>query len=130
MSIFPCEFGIYFVSFSHIYYESRKNIIFYIGVYNTRILCGTSCISRSQWLRGLRHELSSLARTLGSWVRIPLKAWMSMCAFILCLLSCVLVAALRRADLSCKSPTVCAKKDYETEEEARAQQKGCRAIDE
>jgi hypothetical protein len=34
-------------------------------------------------LRGLRHELSSLAQTLGSWVRIPLKAWMSVCAFIL-----------------------------------------------
>jgi hypothetical protein len=29
---------------------------------------------------------SSLARTLGSWVWIPLKAWMSvLCAFILCL---------------------------------------------
>jgi hypothetical protein len=27
---------------------------------------------RSQRLRSLRHELSSLARTLGSWVRIPL----------------------------------------------------------
>jgi hypothetical protein len=25
------------------------------------------------------------ARTLGSWVRIPLKAWMFVCAFILCL---------------------------------------------
>jgi hypothetical protein len=31
------------------------------------------------------HELSSLSRTLGSWVPIPLKAWMSVCAFILCL---------------------------------------------
>jgi hypothetical protein len=41
---------------------------------------------RSQWPRGLRHELSSLARTLRSWVRILLKAWMStLCAFILCL---------------------------------------------
>jgi hypothetical protein len=38
---------------------------------------------RSQWPRGLRHEPSSLARTLGSWIRIPLKAWMSVCAFIL-----------------------------------------------
>jgi hypothetical protein len=27
--------------------------------------------------RGLRHELFSSARTLGSWVQIPLKAWMS-----------------------------------------------------
>jgi hypothetical protein len=30
---------------------------------------------RSQWPRNLRHELSSLARTLGSWVRIPFEAW-------------------------------------------------------
>jgi hypothetical protein len=37
----------------------------------------------SQWSRGLRHELSSPARTLGTWVRIPLKTWMSV--FILCL---------------------------------------------
>jgi hypothetical protein len=26
--------------------------------------------------RGLRHEKSSSAQTLGSWARIPLKAWM------------------------------------------------------
>jgi hypothetical protein len=38
---------------------------------------------RSQWPRGLWHEMSSLARTVGSLVRIPLNAWMS--AFILCL---------------------------------------------
>jgi hypothetical protein len=38
----------------------------------------------SQWLRGLRHELSSLARTLGSWVRIPLQAWMSVCVYSVC----------------------------------------------
>jgi hypothetical protein len=45
---------------------------------------------QSQWPRGLRHELSSLAWTLGSWVWIPLKAWMSvLCAFILFLTSCV-----------------------------------------
>jgi hypothetical protein len=40
-------------------------------------------IGRSQWRRGLRHEMSSPALTLGSWVRIPLEAWMF--AFILCL---------------------------------------------
>jgi hypothetical protein len=33
------------------------------------------------WPRGLRHELSSLARTLGSWVRISLEAWMSVCVY-------------------------------------------------
>jgi hypothetical protein len=38
---------------------------------------------RSQWPRGLSNELSSLARTLESWIRIPLKAWVY--AFILCL---------------------------------------------
>jgi hypothetical protein len=45
---------------------------------------------RSQWPRGLRHELSSPAPTLRSWVRIPLEAWMfvcGLCAFILCLRS-------------------------------------------
>jgi hypothetical protein len=43
--------------------------------------------SPSQWPRGLRHKLSSLTRTLGSWVRIPLKAWLSVCIysmFVLC----------------------------------------------
>jgi hypothetical protein len=31
--------------------------------------------------RGLRHEMFSLARTLESWVRIPLTAWMSICVY-------------------------------------------------
>jgi hypothetical protein len=39
---------------------------------------------------------SSPAQALGSWVIIPLEAWMS--AFILCLSSPLQVAALRRAD--------------------------------
>jgi hypothetical protein len=30
---------------------------------------------------GLGYELSSLARTLGSWVRKPLEAWMSVCVY-------------------------------------------------
>jgi hypothetical protein len=79
--------------------------------------------SRSQFSRGLRHELSSLARTLGSWVRIPLKAWMSVCAFILCL--CCPVCRWRPCDgliLRPRSLIVCVKKkDYETGEESRAQ---------
>jgi hypothetical protein len=77
-------------------------------------------IRRSQWPHGLRHELSSLARKLGSWVRIPHSAWMSVCAFILYLCCSVYVAALRRADHSSKVSWLC-EKDYETEEEARAQ---------
>jgi hypothetical protein len=40
---------------------------------------------RSQWLRGLRHEPSSPARTMGSWVRIPLDVWMLLCVHsVLC----------------------------------------------
>jgi hypothetical protein len=53
------------------------------------VLCGLVKQSRSQRPRGLRHELSSLARMLGSWVRIPLKAWMSVCVYSVFVLSCV-----------------------------------------
>jgi hypothetical protein len=49
------------------------------------------CDCRSEWPRGLRHELSSLARTLGSWVRIPPKVLMSVCfcSVFVFVLSCV-----------------------------------------
>jgi hypothetical protein len=40
--------------------------------------------SWSQWPRGLRLELSSLARTLGSWVRILFKVLMSVCVYCVC----------------------------------------------
>jgi hypothetical protein len=47
-------------------------------------------MSRSQCSRSVRHEVSSLARTLGTWVRIPLKAWMSVFAFSCgCVVLCV-----------------------------------------
>jgi hypothetical protein len=39
--------------------------------------------------RDIRHEMSSLTRTLGSWVRIPLKAWTFVCVYSLFELSCV-----------------------------------------
>jgi hypothetical protein len=39
---------------------------------------------RSQWPWGQRHELPLLARTLGWWVRILLKAWMSVRCVSLC----------------------------------------------
>jgi hypothetical protein len=48
--------------------------------------------------RGLRHEPSSPARTLGLWVRIPLIEWMSVRVYSVFVLSCVQVAALRHAD--------------------------------
>jgi hypothetical protein len=51
-----------------------------------RINLNISESRRSQWPCGLRHELSSLPKTLA---RIPIKAWMSVCAFILFVLSCV-----------------------------------------
>jgi hypothetical protein len=44
---------------------------------------------------GLKHELSSLAEILGSWVPIPLEAWMSVCVYSVFVLSCVQVAAFR-----------------------------------
>jgi hypothetical protein len=59
--------------------------------------------SRPQWPSDLSHELSSLARTLGSWVRIPLQVWMYVCVYSVS----VKVAALRRADPRPRSPTDC-----------------------
>jgi hypothetical protein len=37
----------------------------------------------------LRHELPLLAQTLGSWVRIPLEAWISMCVYSVFVLYCL-----------------------------------------
>jgi hypothetical protein len=66
-------------------------------------------VCRSQWPCGLRHELSSLARMLRSWVPIPLKVWMSvLCAFILWL--CCSVCTYRSCDRLIprpRSPTDC-----------------------
>jgi hypothetical protein len=47
---------------------------------SSRITFGGMSVRRSQCPRGLKHELSSPAQTLGSWVRIPLQSYMS--AFI------------------------------------------------
>jgi hypothetical protein len=45
--------------------------------------------SPSPWPRRLRHEPPSLARTLGSWVRIHLEAWVSVCVYSVFVLFCV-----------------------------------------
>jgi hypothetical protein len=37
----------------------------------------------------LQHEPSPLARMMGSWVRNPIKAWMSVCVCSVFVLSCV-----------------------------------------
>jgi hypothetical protein len=48
---------------------------------------------------------------------------MFVCFYSVFLLSCVKVAALRRADPRPRSATDCVKKDYETDEEAKIQQR-------
>jgi hypothetical protein len=83
---------------------------------------------RSQWAHWLRHELSSLARMLGSWVRIPLKVWMSVCAYSVFVLFCVYVAALRRADPPSKeSYRLCI--GLKSWKSVKGPTKTCRAID-
>jgi hypothetical protein len=78
-----------------------------LGAFAVFILLNTLhyTTGRLQWPRGLRHEMSSPARTLGSWIRIPLKAWMFVCFYSVF----VSVAPLRRADPSCKESTACLK---------------------
>jgi hypothetical protein len=44
---------------------------------------------RSQWPCGLRHDVSLPAQTLGSWVRIQLKAWMSVRVYYVFVVLCV-----------------------------------------
>jgi hypothetical protein len=46
-------------------------------------------LCKSHWPRGLMHELSSPARTLGSWVRISLEAWMTVYVYSVFVLLCV-----------------------------------------
>jgi hypothetical protein len=54
--------------------------------------------SRSGWQRRIRHELSSPARTMWSWVRNHFDAWISVWVNSESMLFSVQVAALRRAD--------------------------------
>jgi hypothetical protein len=46
-------------------------------------------IYRSQWPCGLKHELSSPTRTLGSWVRITLEVRMPVCIYSVLVFLCV-----------------------------------------
>jgi hypothetical protein len=90
-------------------------------------ICAKLAPSRSQQSRGLRHELSSLAWMLGSWVRIPLKVWMSVWVHSLFMLFCVEVEALRWSDpLSKESYRFCiGPRNWKI---GQGPTKGCRAI--
>jgi hypothetical protein len=79
-------------AFSACYSEHNHNVS-YLGVHTRE----RKSIGRSQWPRGLRP-----ARTLRSCVRISFKAWIFVCVYSVFVLSCVQVAALRRADHSSK----------------------------
>jgi hypothetical protein len=46
---------------------------------------------RTQWPCGLRHELSSPALTLGSWVSIPLQVWIFFCIYSVFVVSYVCI---------------------------------------
>jgi hypothetical protein len=61
--------------------EYREGIAF--TVYEFLVTYGLSC--RLQWTRGLRHEPSSPARTLGSSVQILLKPLISVRLFCVCI---------------------------------------------
>jgi hypothetical protein len=83
---------------------------------------------RSQWPRGLRHELSSSARTLGSWVRIPLEASIAVCVYSVFVLFYLWIAALRRADPPSKEPYRLCKR-WRNWKSSQDPIKGCRAIE-
>jgi hypothetical protein len=76
-------------SLKHSYYSALRGLMaFSLSTATVLINCPSiiriakrrKC--RSQWPRGLRHEQSSPAQTLGSWVRIPTEAWMSVRVFL------------------------------------------------
>jgi hypothetical protein len=84
---------------------------FHLSTNHSALTWLMSCNSWSQQPHGLRQELCSLARTLGSWIWIPPKAWMfGVYAFILCL--CCPAFRERPCDRLIthpKSPTICEK---------------------
>jgi hypothetical protein len=69
---------------------SSYNPVSYLPTYNlfAKEHCCYRWEYRSQWPRGPRHEMSSFAQTLRSWVRIPLEAWMWSRFFRACVVLC------------------------------------------
>jgi hypothetical protein len=114
----------------------NRDIFYFISVYGTRLeMCGVSIdvndveLCRSQWSRGLMHELSSLARKLGSWVRIPVKAWMSVCVSFVFV--CFPVCRQRPCDgfiTRPRSATGCVKRSRNWKSD-QGKTNGCRGID-
>jgi hypothetical protein len=83
-------FLIIFLLFRIVYLQTYRGLVTESTIFVKRNFSGnyiTCC--RSQSPRGLRHELFSPAWTLGSWVRIPLKAWMFVYVYSMFVLSCV-----------------------------------------
>jgi hypothetical protein len=77
--------------------------------------------------RGLKHELSSPTQTLGSWFESHSRHG-CLCSFILFMLFCVQIEALRRADPPSKeSYRLCIRlRNWKSSE---GPTKGCKAID-
>jgi hypothetical protein len=86
-------------------------------------------IGRARWPRGLRYELSSPARTLGSWVRIPLEAWMSVCIYSV-FVFCYVCSGLKTGWSHVRRAIRTVYRITKLKKATRAQQKGSRAIDE
>jgi hypothetical protein len=97
--IIPTEKMLLPVAKENINFTWQKDVLktdwlYYLLLFHVSILV----FCRSQRPRCLRHELSSPAQTLGSWVRIPIEALMSVCVYSVFMLLFVQVAALRQAD--------------------------------
>jgi hypothetical protein len=63
---------------------SRLNVEPHLGLMTRYLL-----LFDSYGLVFVGHEMSSPTPTLGSWVRIPFKAWMFVCVYSVLVLSCV-----------------------------------------
>jgi hypothetical protein len=84
----------YFVQFfwlvHNVYMLQRALLVCFLFIFLSWLFKDTLSVeSRSQWPRCLRHEMSSPARRLETWVRISLKAWMFVCIYSIFSLSCV-----------------------------------------
>jgi hypothetical protein len=71
----------------HMYYGKLCTFPVLFLIYVRNVLFRVSNSSRSQWPPGLRPEMSSPARILGSWARISLEAWVFVrvyCVYMFC----------------------------------------------